>query len=275
MRYVSLFTCLLCLAVTTNLWANPSGYVGRTLPSSQGCGGGGCHASVASLATSVTLSTQVPILFQPGQTKQFTIVIAHESRIRAGINIAVKNSLTSQTNVGTLIPASGLFLSGGELTHSTPKTISGGSVSFTFSWRAPTTPGTYFLLATGNAVNGNGKQDANDVWNHMTPIQITVEQPSDVSEAIVPVFTSLASPLPSTDLVTVEFKADPQERFEATVTDMQGQRIFEDNLTTESEQGRFQWNGSTAEGIPARTGAYVITLISNRRVVRSRALIVH
>ena|GEM_PF-469285 len=274
MRFLSLFLCLFCSATATALMASPSGYVGRALPTSQGCGGG-CHASTANPATTVSLSTQQPIVMQPGETIQLTVIIAHASRTMAGINIAVKASLTAQTNAGALIAGDGLFLSAGELTHNSPKTMSGGQASFTFAWKAPTVPGTYFLVATGNAVNGNGRQDMNDVWNHMTPIQITVEQPSDVSEAIVPVFTSLASPLPSTDLVTVEFKADPQERFEATVTDMQGQRIFEDNLTTESEQGRFQWNGSTAEGIPARTGAYVITLISNRRVVRSRALIVH
>lgn len=275
MRVLTLSLFLLSSVFATVLMASPSGYVGRTLPTSQGCGGGGCHASVASSATTVSLSTQQPIVVQPGETKQLTVLIAHASRTMAGIDIAVKSSLSSQTNAGMLIAGPGLFLSAGELTHSSPKTMSGGQVSFSFSWKAPTIPGTYFLLATGNAVNGNGRQDANDIGNHMTPIQITVEQPSNVADAVIPVVTSLASPLPSSDLVTIEFKADPQERFEATVTDMQGQRIFEGNVTTETEQGRFEWNGSTAEGIPARTGAYVITLVSNRRVVRSRALIVH
>ncbi len=266
---------LFCSLASTSLYANPSGYVGRTLPTSQGCGGSGCHGSTASSATTVSLSTTQPIVLQPGETIQLSVVVAHVSRTRAGINVAVKSSLTAQTNAGTLIAGPGLFLSGGELTHSSPRTMSSGTSTFSFSWKAPTTPGTYYLLATGNAVNGNGREDANDLWNHMTPVQITVEKTTDVAETTIPVFTSLATPLPSSNLVTVKFSAEPQERFEVSVTDMQGQRIFEGAVTAEADHGIFQWDGGTAEGIPARTGAYMITLISDRRIVRSRALIVH
>lgn len=275
MRVRNYLLILVCVLVTSPLYANPSGYVGRTLPTSQGCGGGGCHGSIASTATTVSLSTTQPIVMQPGETMQLSVVVAHASRTRAGINIAVKSSLTAQTNAGTLIAGSGLFLSGGELTHSSPRTMSSGKSTFSFSWKAPTTPGTYYLLATGNAVNGNGREDANDLWNHMTPIQITVEKTTDVAETTIPVFTSLATPLPSSNLVTVQFSAEPQERFEVSVTDMQGQRIFESAVTAETDHGIFQWDGGTAEGMPARTGAYMITLISDRRIVRSRALIVH
>jgi len=268
------YIIVLVLAVPA-LFANPSGYVGRTLPSSQGCGGGGCHASSASPTTSVSLVGVQAVTMKPGETMQFTIEIAHESRTRAGVNISVKSSLTSQTNAGTLIAGAGLFLSGGELTHSSPKTISGGKVTYTFSWKAPAEAGIYNMLATGNAVNGNGRQDANDIWNFMTPVQITVEAATSVQESSIPVVTSLASPLPSSDLVSVAFDAEPQERFETSVTDAQGQRVYEGMMTTESQQGRFQWSGTTTEGIPARNGVYLITLISDRRVIRSRALIIH
>lgn len=273
LRYI-IFILTCSLAVST-LSANPSGYVGRALPTSQGCGGGGCHGSAASTTTTVSLSTTQPIVLQPGATMQFSIVVAHATRTRAGIDIAVKTSLSSQTNAGTLVAGSGLFLSGGELTHASPKTMSNGKATFSFSWKAPTTPGTYYLMATGNAVNGNGREDANDLWNHMEPIQITVEKTTDVAESAIPVFTSLAAPLPSSNLVTVDFSAEPEERFEVAVTDMQGQRIFESVVTAGSDRGSFQWDGGTAEGMPARTGAYMITLVSDRRIVRSRALIIH
>jgi hypothetical protein len=275
MHFRYFFLVLFCSLASATLYASPSGYVGRTLPTSQGCGGGGCHGSTASTATTVSLSTTQPIVMQPGETIQLSVVVAHETRTRAGINIAVKSSLTAQTNAGTLIAGAGLFLSGGELTHASPKSMSSGEATFSFSWKAPTTPGTYYLLATGNAVNANGRQDVNDLWNHMTPIQITVENTTDVAVVTIPVINSLATPLPSSNLVTVEFSAEPQERFDMAVTDMQGQRIFEGAVTAESERGIFQWDGGTAEGIPARTGAYMITLISDRRIVRSRALIIH
>ncbi len=86
--------------------------------------------------------------------------------------------------MGTLAPAtgSGLQLSNGELTHQQPKTMSNGQAAFSFTWTAPSTPGTYTLRAAGCAVNGNGNTSG-DAWNFLSPVTLTVagirvEQPN-------------------------------------------------------------------------------------------------
>ncbi|MES2766533.1 MAG: choice-of-anchor V domain-containing protein, partial [Bacteroidota bacterium] len=145
---------------------------GKTSTTSVGCGS--CHGSSSNSSTSVTRSSGSTTV-NAGSTTTFTIQVAHSSRSAAGINIAVKTDQTGNTNAGTLTEdESGLQMFDGEVTHNTPKSISGGSASFTVSWTAPTTAGTYYLRAIGNAVNGNTSADGNDHWNWMSPVAITV-----------------------------------------------------------------------------------------------------
>ena len=129
-----------------------------------------CHGAQSN-ATTLSLSGSTTT--RPGQTLNLTVIVAHSSQQAAGINIAVKDQ--QGQNAGTLAPAtgSGLQLANGELTHQQPKTMSGGQASFSFSWTAPSTPGTYTLRAAGNAVNGNGNT-AGDAWNFLTPTTLTV-----------------------------------------------------------------------------------------------------
>jgi hypothetical protein len=46
-----------------------------------------------------------------------------------------------------------------EITHTGPKSATGGIVRFSFLWEAPLTPGITTITAWGNAVNGNGLQN--------------------------------------------------------------------------------------------------------------------
>lgn len=158
------------------VFGDSSGRSGRTATTSAGCGGG-CHGSSSGIGTTVTASSASgSFTVAPGSTTSFTVVIAHATLPSAGVDIAVKTDLTGTTNVGTLAPASGsgLQLSTGELVHSTPKALSSGQVSFTFTWTAPSTAGSYYLRAIGNAVNLNGVEDSGDIWNWLSPITITV-----------------------------------------------------------------------------------------------------
>jgi hypothetical protein len=174
-RYLFLFM-LGMIIHSTNSYARINGQedvtTGKTSTSSSGCGS--CHAGSSSSATTVSL-TSGSTTVTAGSTNTYTIQVAHSSRTGAGINIAVKTDQTGNTNAGTLsVSESGIQVLGGEISHSARKTMSGGSASFTFSWTAPSTPGTYYLRAIGNAVNSNNSSDANDLWNWMTPIAITV-----------------------------------------------------------------------------------------------------
>lgn len=164
-------------AVTIYAMAYSSGITGRTGPTN-GCD---CHGSSPNTATTVTITSQSGnFSVEAGATANFTVTVSNSSMSRAGVNIAVKTSESGETNAGTLSPASGSGLqsSGNELTHSTPKNLSGGSASFQFTWTAPTTSGTYYIRVVGNAVNGNGQADNNDRWNFMSVQQVTVTAPT-------------------------------------------------------------------------------------------------
>lgn len=135
-----------------------------------------CHGASPSTATTVSLTSGTgSFSVTPTSTTTFTITVAHSSQSAAGVNLSAATTSSGTTNAGTLAPVSGsgLQASSSELTHTAPKTMTSGSASFAFTWQAPTTPGTYYFRAAGNAVNGDGTSGS-DVWNFMTTQTVTV-----------------------------------------------------------------------------------------------------
>lgn len=158
---------LILSLVVSSLWAYSGGISGQT---TAGCT---CHSTSSSTATSLSLSG--PTTVNPGSTNTFTLTLQHSSRPAAGFNLAIVNS--GGQNAGSLGTVSGQLtqIMSGELTHSQPKSLSGGSVSWQFTWQAPSTPGPYTVRAVGMAVNGNGSADGNDQWNFLQSVTITVK----------------------------------------------------------------------------------------------------
>jgi len=198
MRSTLLFVVLL---VPTIMLANPSGRSGGTSTMSAGCGD--CHGN-SKAATTVSLESG-PRKVEPGSTTTFTIVVAHATMPRTGVGIAVRTTQTGTTNIGTLgvITGGGLRLTAGEITQSAPKAMSAGSTSFTFTWKAPAAEGTYFMQAVGNAVNGNGNNDAGDSWNWLQPIAITVEMQTSVAEDLQTIPSTFPNPCNANGTVTL------------------------------------------------------------------------
>lgn len=196
-----LLVMFLALGITTAtiVKADKSGKSGRTVVAGEGCGD--CHGLNPSTSTSVQLHGVVAhsITMAPGETKAFTIEVAHGSMLAAGVNIAVKTTATGSTDAGTLIAptGSGLKVKVNELVHSAPKAMQGGVAQFIFSFKAPATPGTYFLRATGNAVNLDDIESVDDQWNFMPTVSIVVADPTSVTES-TPVLSDI-SPQPMGD----------------------------------------------------------------------------
>jgi len=166
---------LFAMLFIADLYGRRNGITGRTSNTSQGCN---CHNGNSSTVTSLSLSSNLnTYVVDPGSTTSFTIRVSNSNANAAGVNIAVKTTETGETNVGTLTPASGSGLSSvnNELTHSSPKSMTGGSADFSFTWTAPNEPGTYYIRAIGIGVNNNGSADNNDQWNWMSPQTITVK----------------------------------------------------------------------------------------------------
>ncbi|MCX6140689.1 MAG: hypothetical protein NTX15_07680 [Candidatus Kapabacteria bacterium] len=274
MRYLAFFFTVTLSATT--LFASSAGQTGRTSATSAGCGGGGCHGGSTSSATSIRVPQAVDgvITVAPGSQTTITVIVAHSSRPAAGINIGVKTTATGTTAAGTLatVAGEGLRVSVGELTHSTPKTLTSGEVSFTFSWTAPTQPGTYFLRAISNAVNRDGSSGTGDQWNWMTPVQIVVSPTNSVDE-----YSSVdvvVSPVPAHESVSMTVPTAPGEHLRIAVIDQRGSTVATDEQTATGESFRYVWNGRLADGSPAPQGPYVVTIMSQRRLMKGRAIII-
>lgn len=168
-------TMVFLLIFVFTLYSRQDGIIGRTASNSGGCAS--CHGGNSSSNTTLSInSSSNSFIFDPNSTNSFAITVANSDRVAAGINIAVKTSETNSTDAGTLAPVSnsGLKLSSGELTHTSPKDFTDSEAEFSFTWTAPSTPGTYYLRAIGNAVNDNGNSDVNDDWNWMSIQTFTV-----------------------------------------------------------------------------------------------------
>lgn len=152
--------------------ASSNGYTGRTATTSSGCGS--CHSTLSG-TTTVVLSG--PATLAPGATGSYTCVVtltpAYSGTTHAGIDIAVKTAPNGSVDAGTLA-ASGVDLkrSGNELTHPSPKTLSGSpsTGSYAFTWTAPATAGTYTMQAISLVTNGSKP----GVWGWAAPLAITV-----------------------------------------------------------------------------------------------------
>ena len=197
---------LLALLIPCVAFADPNGKTGRTSSMSQGCGD--CHGTNSGAA--VTLSLNGPKSMKPGEVGTFKIVVGHASNPSAGVSVAVRKTATGTNDgVGTLatVTGSGLRLRGtgaaAELTQSAPKLMSNKAAEFAFTWTAPTAPGTYYVQAVGNAVNGNGREDAADDWTFLQPVEIVVESSTSVLEDVADLSSIFPNPCSNAEILNI------------------------------------------------------------------------
>lgn len=247
--------------------AEPSGYPGRTSTMSGGCGD--CHGNNASSTTTVSLQAGAPTTVLPGSTTTFTIVVAHASQRVVGVGIAVRTSPTGTSPAGSLAVISGQTtrLRSGEITHSSPKALSNGQVTYSFNWTAPTQEGTYYIQAVGNACNGNGRDDDSDTWAFMQPVAITVSSTNDVdeSEPQAPYQLQIA-PNPLVSGVAAMLHGVPADARHLSIMSTNGMVVFERDVTGEASDQPSE--------IPALPSGHYAVLVSTRMGMVSVPLVV-
>ncbi len=150
-RYITNGVIILLVFSTFLIYGFQSGITGRTLKNGTGCN---CHAENPSSGVSVVISG--PDNLTINETADFTVTITGGPLVAGGTNIAASS--------GILTPMDGLRNANNELTHSSPKTSSSGSVVFNFTYTAPNSAGEVTLYAAGNSVNQNG-DNTGDAWN--------------------------------------------------------------------------------------------------------------
>ncbi len=205
------------------LSAEPNGFTGRTSTSTQGCGT--CHGSAPNVSTVLTFEGVRNV--RPNSTNTFTVIVAHPTQPSAGVGIAVRTTPTGSSTAGTLsiTPNTGLRMRGSEITHLSARPLTAGSVRFTFTWKAPNEPGTYYLQAIGNAVNGNGRDDAGDAWNWLQPVAIVVEDVTGVDE-LLPGGAFMVYPNPVAPGGTLTISVPHTGEYDVRVVGVSGTEVF-------------------------------------------------
>jgi predicted carbohydrate-binding protein with CBM5 and CBM33 domain len=98
-----------------------------------------------------------PAELLPNQTGNYTVTVQGGPAVRAGTDIAVSGGILTASS-------SALQKAGDELTHVSPQPFTSGKATFSFTYTAPGTAGTYTIYANGNSVNFNGAESG-DQWN--------------------------------------------------------------------------------------------------------------
>lgn len=273
---LSILSILLLVVVSTTAFGSSSGVTRRTTLNTAGCGPGGCHGGTPSSRTRVTVPQAVDgkLAVQPGGTLALSLRVEHTSLSYAGANISVNTERNGTTAAGTLAAVSngGLRLTQGQLTHASPRSGSNGVVSFEFTWTAPSTEGTYFLHAIGNAVNRNGGTGG-DEWNWMEPIEITVSNSVSVIEASGIARNLKIYPVPAHGAVTISATTQ-DDVVDVIVTNQLGEFVFIRPLTSNTGQVEFVWSGRSTSGSPVPPGLYMVAIVGRNTNVFGRALIV-
>jgi hypothetical protein len=109
----------------------------------------GCHGSGTGTPPDVSVTAD-PATLSPGASITFTLTI------RSPI-IKVGGAYVTTGGVGTLqaLPGEGLAVNSQGLTHTAPKPVSNGAVTFRFGWQAPAKPGAVDVHVAVVAANGN------------------------------------------------------------------------------------------------------------------------
>jgi hypothetical protein len=252
---VHLISGLLFLSLVfyaTYVFAHASGMTGVTKKAGNGCT---CHG--ATPTSTVTVTIDGPAELVPNQTANYTVTVQGGPAVRAGTDIAA--------SAGTLSPSStALQKIGDELTHTSPQPFSGGVATFSFTYTAPATPGSYTIFANGNSVNFNGA-NSGDQWNFAPNKTITVKTATAVeNSSTVPSEFQLAQnyPNPFNPSTTISYQIRTNSYVTLKVLDVLGREVA--TLVSE-QQGAGSYKATwSASNVPS--GSYFYQLRAGRIV---------
>ncbi len=134
---------LVSLAYASPAFARSDG----SILSNRDCGG--CHTGGTG-TVALTLSGPEQVIADSENT--YTLTISGGPAAVGGLDVWAPDGGTLSV-IDTVLTQ----INDGEVTHITPKIFSAGSVSWDFSWLAPSELGPYALMAQGVSANGDGK----------------------------------------------------------------------------------------------------------------------
>ena len=257
---VSVFSLILISSLY--LYASSSGFTGRTRKTSTaGCGG--CHGVSANSEVVVTLAGPDSVLVS--QTATYTITISKSSKSGAGFDIATRR--------GSLSPiSSGMILSNGELTQSSNRPMTNGTITLQFSYTAPNTAGVDTLLATGLATNSDGTTSGDD-WNWANEKRIIVKSSigvKNISSQVPDKFELKQNyPNPFNPVTSIRFAIPTKSFVSLKIYDING-KIVQEGISEYLNAGiyEYQFNGNNLS-----SGIYFYSLVADGMSVTKKMIL--
>lgn len=231
-KSLSILTLLLgAWVLLTNATINPSNPpTGKTgAPGENTCAQSGCHNG-GSFQGTVSISG-VPDTVAPGQSYTITLTNASNA-VRAGFQLTCWDGANAMC--GTLTAGTGVNIGSGiqnkkYARQSAPKNLSNGSVSWSFTWKAP-------AIASGNkatfyfvslCANNNGQNSGDNVLqaSKSVVLQATSAAIEPAKEAAVKFFPTLVQQN------TIQLELLESETGYINIFDMHGKSILQQSLT--------------------------------------------
>ncbi|MCC6725426.1 MAG: T9SS type A sorting domain-containing protein [Saprospiraceae bacterium] len=226
----AIYAALVMLASTKLDPNNPP--VGRTgAPGETTCQTSGCHSGGS--YTGTVEITGVPDTVVADQVYSITLTNTSNA-VKSGFELTVLNSANQKTGVLTAGTGCSIGNGGGRqyVRQSSPHTLSGGSTSWTFTWKAPTTvvgDSIYFYYASLCA-NGTG----NDHGDNALKGSKTVVLPTPISGSneVELKYSVSVYPNPSADYLNVDFSG----KAGVSILNIAGEQVFQSSVVN---HGRF------------------------------------
>lgn len=203
-----------CTAAFLFLTSSDNGGTGVNNAAANGTNCGPCHGNTASPNTTISFSGVPANGYTPGATYPVTMTINNATMPKCGFDLFVTGGTLSGNPTGTTLTPLAL----NQIRHNTPLTMNSGEYACNFNWTAPAAGGSVTVKVVANAVNGNGIDDINDMWN---TAQFTLTQaPNSVSD--IHLSSSSIFPNPVTNILTINTCSD-EEVTRFSISNLAGQ----------------------------------------------------
>lgn len=200
----------LIFGISAIIYSYATGVAGCTLLThTTGCN---CHGSTPN--TSVTVTLTGPDTVVAGSTNTYTFSVSSSgSFTRGGIDVAVSSGTLG---IGS---STGIKILSGEIVQSARFT---SATTKTFTYTAPSTPGTITMAACGAAGSGTPP------WNNAPNKTIVVKTASGIENNITPVSYSLRQnyPNPFNPVTKIDYQLAKPSNVKLTVYDIRGNEII-------------------------------------------------
>lgn len=260
--YTTVFLLLVLTISSVYLYASSTGFTNRTRKTSlSGCGG--CHGG--NPTNDVTVSISGPDSVTVSQSATYTLTITKGSKNGAGFDIATRR--------GVLAPvSSGMILSGTELTHSSNRPMTSGTISFQFNYTAPSTAGTDSLFATGLATNSDASTSGDD-WNWAPEKKIIVRNSVGIQNISSEIPSSFKLdqnfPNPFNPTTKVRFSLPETAFTNLTFYDISG-KVIDKAFNGKLSAGVYEYS---LNGTNLSSGIYFYTLTAGSNVITKKMML--